>query len=87
MYCNNQDSANLFGSNPNTYNYYNYPNETDNYTQHHFHYYLMKNLSTKWEFNATAYYTFGQGYFEQFRFQDELAYYGINPIINTTDTQ
>ena len=87
MYRNNQDSANLFGSNPNTYNYYNYPNETDNYTQHHLHYYLMKNLSAKWEFNATAYYTFGQGYFEQFRFQDELNYYGINPIINGADTQ
>lgn len=86
MYRNKQDSANLFESNPNTYNYYNYPNETDNYTQHHLHYYLAKNLSTKWQFNSTAYYTFGQGYFEQFRFQDTLDYYGISPVINGGDT-
>ncbi len=77
MYRNAQDSANLFQSNPKTYNYYIYPNEIDHYQQHHLHYYLSKNINTNSNFNSTLYYTFGQGYFEQFRFQDALEYYGL----------
>lgn len=86
MYRNNQDSANLFNSNPNTYNYYLYPNEIDHYQQHHLHYYLSKNISPKTQFNSTLYYTYGQGYFEQFRFQDELSYYNLPAILEGTDS-
>lgn len=86
MYRNNQDSQNLFNSNPNQYNYYLFPNETDNYQQHHFHYYSSKNISPNLNVNNTLYYTYGSGYFEQFRFQDELSYYGLPTRINGTDT-
>lgn len=86
MYRNNQDSQNLFNSNPNQYNYYLFPNETDNYQQHHFHYYSSKNISPTLNVNNTLYYTFGSGYFEQFRFKDELSYYGLPTRITETDT-
>jgi iron complex outermembrane recepter protein len=85
-YRNNQDSLNLFNSNPNQYNYYLFPNETDNYQQHHFHYYSSKNINSQLNINNTVYYTYGSGYFEQFRFQDELSYYGLPPRISGTDT-
>ncbi|MCX8482800.1 MAG: TonB-dependent receptor, partial [Crocinitomicaceae bacterium] len=39
------DSLNLFRSAPNKYNFYQYPNQTDNYEQHHVHLYLNKKLS------------------------------------------
>ena len=85
-YRNNQDSINLFNSNPNQYNYYLYPNETDNYKQHHFHYYSYKNFGSKINLNNTVYYTYGSGYFEQFRFQDELSYYGLPLRMTGGDT-
>ncbi len=85
-YRNNQDSFNLFNSNPNQYNYYLYPNETDNYQQHHFHYYTSKNFGSTINLNNTVYYTYGSGYFEQFRFQDELSYYGLPARVSGTDT-
>ena len=86
MYRNNQDSLNLFNSNPNQYNYYLFPNETDNYQQHHFHYYSSKNFKSKININNTLYYTYGSGYFEQFRFQDELTYYGLPMRIIGSDS-
>jgi iron complex outermembrane receptor protein len=86
MYRNKQDSLNLFNSNPNQYNYYLFPNETDNYQQHHFHYYASRNYNNKINVNNTLYYTYGSGYFEQFRFQDELNFYGLAPRIAGTDT-
>lgn len=86
MYRNNQDSQNLFNSNPNTYNYYLYPNEIDHYQQHHLHYYLSKNILPKLNINSTFYYTYGQGYFEQFRLDDPLSYYGLPPRIINNDT-
>jgi len=85
-YRNYQDSSNLFNSNPNRYNYYLFPNETDNYQQHHFHYYGSKNWNSRLNVNHTVYYTYGSGYFEQFRFQDDVTYYGISPEIQNTDT-
>ncbi len=84
-YRNTGDSLNLYNSNPNTYNYYRYADETDNYQQHHTHLYLSKKITSKLNFNSTVYYTFGSGYFQQYRYQDELSYYGLPPA-NTSDT-
>ena len=80
------DSANLFGSNPRTYNYYNYPREIDDYTQNHHHLYFTTKTGTNSQLNATLYYTRGLGYFEQFRYQDKLSNYLLSPIITGTDT-
>ncbi|MCL9980706.1 MAG: TonB-dependent receptor [Bacteroidia bacterium] len=85
-YRNAQDSVNLFSSASNRYNYYTYPGETDNYQQHHIHLYSDKKINNHSRFTATTYYTYGAGYFEQYRLSDELSYYGLPNIINGTDT-
>jgi len=85
-YRNAQDSLNLFQSSPNKYNYYTYPGETDNYQQHHFHLYADKNFSNGTKFIATTYYTYGTGYFEQYRLNDELSYYGLPNFKKDTQT-
>lgn len=84
-YQNSQDSANLFNSKSNTYNYYRYNNETDNYQQHHAHLYFNHQINDKSIINTTLYYTHGEGYFEQFRFSDKLSKYNL-PNITTGDT-
>ena len=60
-YQNSQDSANLFNSKSNTYNYYKYNNETDNYQQHHAHLYFNHQINDQSIINTTLYYTHGEG--------------------------
>lgn len=86
IYRNQSDSANLFGSNSRTYNYYQYKNETDNYKQAHYHLYYNRTLNPHHSLNATLYRTNGQGYFEQFRPNDLLSSYNIPNAIFNTDT-
>ena len=89
-YRNGIDSANLFNSDPNKYNYYTYKNEVDNYQQHHQHLYLTHNYTSKKnnqkQLAATIYHTFGTGYFEQFRYGDAFSKYNIRPIRMAGDT-
>ena len=81
-----QDSVNLFGSNPSTYNYYTYQNEVDNYNQNHYHLYFSHKTGKKSGMNATLYYTRGFGYFEQYRFKDKVSNYGFSPFVIGSDT-
>jgi iron complex outermembrane receptor protein len=48
--------------------------------------YADKKINNQTRFTATTYYTYGAGYFEQYRLSDELSYYGLPNIINGTDT-
>lgn len=81
-----EDSANLFGSNPRSYNYYTYQREIDDYTQNHHHLYFSAQTGKHSSVNATFYYTRGFGFFEQFRHQDKLSNYQLPPTIIGNDT-
>lgn len=81
-----KDSANLFGSNNNTYNYYTYDNETDNYQQDHYQLHFTHTISEKASFNVSGHYTYGRGYYEQYRVQDKFSTYGFEPLIIGSDT-
>ncbi len=72
-----------------TYNAYTYENEIDNYTQHHAqaHYFSSKRKNgTVREFRTAFHYTHGQGYFEQFKVDQDLASYNMSPQILNGDT-
>lgn len=86
IYQTSSDSVNLFSSNNRTYNFYQYKNETDNYTQGHHHLYVNCVLNAANQFNLTLYHTAGAGYFEQHRPNDSLKIYGIPDAIFGTDT-
>lgn len=62
-----------------TYNYYSYENEVDNYGQDHYQLIIAHEFDRKWNININGHYTRGKGYFEQYREQDELSNYGIEP--------
>ncbi len=81
-----QDSANLVNSNPRTYNYYTYDNETDNYKQDHYQLHFSHAFSEKLTANAALHYTWGRGYYEQYRKDDDLAHYGLDDVILGGDT-
>lgn len=75
-----EDAANLLNSGR-TYNSFLYNNQTDNYTQNHYQLIYARQLSDQFSFNGALHYTQGEGYYEEYRVQDELKNYGLNPVV------
>lgn len=68
-----------------------YDNEVDNYNQDHYQLHWNQKFNNNWSTNLGLNYTYGRGYFEQFKEDEDFATYGFNEItlggetINTTD--
>ena len=58
-----------------TFNYYTYDNETDNYQQDHYQVHINHGFSEKTNLHLAFHYTFGRGYYEQYREGDSLKNY------------
>lgn len=77
--------------NDRTSNYYTYENETDNYQQDHYQLIYTGKIGSNWKTNLAMHYTYGRGYYEQFREDDAFANYGLpnveigGEIIESTD--
>ncbi|PVY43839.1 iron complex outermembrane receptor protein [Pontibacter virosus] len=73
------------------YNYYTYDNETDNYQQDHYQLHLSHDFSPELTFSGALHYTYGRGYYEQFRKNDRLSNYALpnvqigDEVISRTD--
>jgi iron complex outermembrane receptor protein len=63
-----------------TYNPYSYENEIDNYKQDHYQLHWNEKLSDNWSTNIGLNYTYGRGYFEQFKQQEAFEDYDFIPI-------
>ncbi|POY36924.1 TonB-dependent receptor [Solitalea longa] len=81
MYNTKEDSLNLFQSNPRTYNYFTYNNQTDNYRQDHYQAFYSQSINEKLNFNIGLHYTHGEGYYEEYKYNAELAKYGIDNVV------
>jgi len=66
--------------NDRTSNFYTYDNETDNYQQDHYQLIYTGKVGTNWKTNLALHYTYGRGYFEQFREDDDFADYALDPV-------
>ena len=80
-----EETQNLLNSGR-TYNYYTYANQVDNYNQNNYQLHFIHRFSEKLDMNVAAHYTHGRGYYEEFRKEDDLADYGLAPIILGSDT-
>ena len=83
-YLSDADAKNLLNSGR-TYNYYTYDNQTDNYAQDHFQLITNHRLTEAWNLNLNAHYTYGRGYFEEFRPSSDLNNYGIASSLKSVD--
>ena len=63
-----------------------WPSTTDNFWQHHHLLNFAANFSRSLRFSATAHYTGGHGYYEEFRYNNKLTKYGLLPYIACFDT-
>ncbi|WP_200975414.1 TonB-dependent receptor [Echinicola sp. 20G] len=69
-----------------TFNYYTYDNETDNYQQDHYQFIYTGKLGQNWKANVALHYTYGRGYYEQYRADDDFASYGLDPVVIGDET-
>ncbi|RNL93497.1 TonB-dependent receptor [Sinomicrobium pectinilyticum] len=63
-----------------------YDNEVDDYAQDHAQLHWNQKLSENWSTNLAFHYTYGRGYFEQYREDDPFSIYGLAPVISENDT-
>lgn len=57
-----------------------YENETDNYWQNHYHLIFSTSPMTGININAALHYTFGKGYYEEFREDQKYSKYRLPPV-------
>lgn len=67
---------NLFESGR-TYNFYTYENQVDNYAQDHYQLLTHHDLGGNWDMDINLHYTYGRGYYEEFKNYPDLRLYGI----------
>jgi iron complex outermembrane receptor protein len=79
-YLSEEDAANLLNSGSRTYNSFTYKNQTDNYWQNHYQLLYARQLSDKLSFNGALHYTDGRGYYEEYKTDQKLANYGLDPV-------
>lgn len=80
-----EERANLLNAGR-TYNYYTYENEVDNYQQDNYQLHFTHSFKPNLIMNVAGHYTYGRGYFEQYRKNDDLSDYGYSPVIIGGDT-
>lgn len=68
------------------YNIYEYEDEVDDYNQIHNQIHWAVDLNAPWALSSTVHYTYGKGYFEQFREDLSASAFGLNPRITGNDT-
>jgi len=65
-----------------TFNTYTYSNQTDNYTLDNYQLHLSHQATSQLTLNAALHYTYGRGYYEEYKYDQDLSVYGItSPII------
>jgi len=69
-----------------TYNFYEYDNETDNYQQDHYQLHFAHQFNSKLNLTVAFHYTYGRGYYEQFKKKDKYKKYGLPDLIIGNDT-
>ena len=80
-----EDRQNLLNAGR-TYNFYTYKNEVDNYQQDNYQLHFTHTFNDKLILNLAGHYTYGRGYYEQYRKGENLADYGLNPVVIGLDT-
>lgn len=80
------DSVNLFQSAPRKYNYFTYPNQTDNYWQNHYQLFYTHRFNNHFTFNVAGFLTKGKGYYEEYKVGQDYADYGSGYPVVAGDT-
>ncbi len=89
-YLSDAEAENLRNSDR-SYNYYTYENQVDHYSQDHYQLFWSEQYNDNWSSNIALHYTWGRGYYEQYKEDEDFEDYGFDEInigdetINSTD--
>lgn len=81
----------MMASDNRTYNYYTYDNQVDHYVQDHYQLHFSHKFNPHMNLNASLHYTYGRGYYENYKADEDLADYQLpnievgDAVIETTD--
>ena len=78
---NAEQRANLLNSAARTFNLYTYKNQVDKYAQDHYQLHLSHRFNDVVTANAALHYTYGRGYFEEFKHDAPFTNYGIDTLV------
>jgi iron complex outermembrane receptor protein len=57
-----------------------YDNQTDNYQQDHYQLHYSYRVARNWNATASLHYTYGRGYYEEYKAEQPLAEYELEPV-------
>jgi iron complex outermembrane receptor protein len=69
---------NLLNSNSRTFNMFLYKNQVDNYKQYNYQLHFSHRFNPALTLNVGSYLTKGNGYYEEYRYNDDFSDYGLN---------
>ncbi|MEQ9590969.1 MAG: TonB-dependent receptor [Cyclobacteriaceae bacterium] len=83
----NQDQTdNLLNSNSRTFNTYTYKDQVDNYAQDHYQLHISHQFNPNLIANAALHYTYGRGFFEEYKLDQSLNDYGVPDAVVGAET-
>lgn len=82
---NNGQLTNLLTSGR-TFNVYTYPNQVDDYNQDHYQLHFSHRMSDAMTANASLHYTYGRGFYEEYRDDDDFDRYGLPEVTIGAET-
>lgn len=78
---NDVQTAHLLRSDSRRFNPYTYDNQVDDYRQDHYQLHFSQNLAADINLNVALHYTPGQGFYEEFRYDNDFEDYGLSPVV------
>ena len=76
----------LVNSDARTYNFYTYDHEVDHYQQDHYQLHFSHKFSEYLNMNAALHYTYGRGYYENYKYDQDYDDYGMAAPEGTSET-
>lgn len=64
-----------------TYNYFTYNNQVDHYNQTHYQLHFNHRFNDVLKLNVSAHYTRGKGYYEEYKYDQKLSKYLMEPVV------
>ena len=80
LYHTTADSINLFDADRRKYSQFLYDDQTDNYTQDHYQVLYTHTFSPQLNINTALHYTYGRGYYEEYKNAQALSDYGLAAV-------
>lgn len=82
----NQEQTDNLLTSGRTFNLYTYQNQVDNYAQDHYQLHVSHRFSELLTANGALHYTYGRGFYEEYRIDDDFQNYGLGDAVIGSET-